>query len=118
MEDVEGEAGGAGAAEVSAKHRRCGITNLRLNESVLQPVAMTTAREAKPPPGVFTPSTLCPGNSQGWNQGYGSYWNQGYGNQGYGYGGYGGYNYDYPSGYYGYGPGYDYSEYSRVCRDS
>lgn len=52
------------------------------------------------------------GQNQGWNQGYGNYWNQGYGNQGYGgYGGHGGYgNYDYSSGYYGYGPGYDYSE--------
>ncbi|XP_034033778.1 heterogeneous nuclear ribonucleoprotein A/B-like [Thalassophryne amazonica] len=52
------------------------------------------------------------GQSQGWNQGYGNYWNQGYGSQGYGYGGYGssGYgSYDY-SGYYGYGPGYDYSQ--------
>uniref|UniRef100_A0A3P8VUK5 Heteroous nuclear ribonucleoprotein A/B n=1 Tax=Cynoglossus semilaevis TaxID=244447 RepID=A0A3P8VUK5_CYNSE len=49
------------------------------------------------------------GPNQNWNQGYGNYWNQGYGNQGYGYGGYGGYgNYDYSSGYYGYGPGYDY----------
>ncbi|XP_037543158.1 heterogeneous nuclear ribonucleoprotein A/B [Nematolebias whitei] len=58
--------------------------------------------------------------SQGWNQGYGNYWNQGYGGQGYGgqgyggqgygYGGYGGYgNYDYSSGYYGYGSGYDYT---------
>lgn len=58
----------------------------------------------------------CPsgGQNQGWNQGYGGYWNQGqgYGNQGYGgYGGYSGYgNYDYSSGYYGYGHGYDYSE--------
>ncbi|KAG8008510.1 Heterogeneous nuclear ribonucleoprotein A/B, partial [Nibea albiflora] len=51
------------------------------------------------------------GKNQGWNQGYGNYWNQGYGNQGYGYGGYSGYgNYDYSSGYYGYGPGYDYSK--------
>ncbi|XP_049896226.1 heterogeneous nuclear ribonucleoprotein A/B-like isoform X2 [Epinephelus moara] len=49
------------------------------------------------------------GQNQGWNQGYGNYWNQGYGNQGYGYSGYSGYgNYDYSSGYYGYGPGYDY----------
>ncbi|XP_067279855.1 heterogeneous nuclear ribonucleoprotein A/Bb isoform X1 [Pseudorasbora parva] len=57
------------------------------------------------------------GQSQNWNQGYNSYWNQGYGNQGYGYGGqqgyggYGGYgNYDYSSPYYGYGGGYDYSQ--------
>lgn len=52
------------------------------------------------------------GQGQGWNQGYGNYWNQGYGNQSYGYGGYGNYgNYDYQSsGYYGYGPGYDYSK--------
>ncbi|KAB1259296.1 Heterogeneous nuclear ribonucleoprotein A/B, partial [Camelus dromedarius] len=49
------------------------------------------------------------GQSQSWNQGYGSYWNQGYGyQQGYGPG-YGGYDYS-PYGYYGYGPGYDYSQ--------
>ncbi|XP_073658964.1 heterogeneous nuclear ribonucleoprotein A/B isoform X1 [Tursiops truncatus] len=48
------------------------------------------------------------GQSQSWNQGYGSYWNQGYGyQQGYGPG-YGGYDYS-PYGYYGYGPGYDYN---------
>ncbi|XP_066473943.1 heterogeneous nuclear ribonucleoprotein A/B isoform X1 [Tiliqua scincoides] len=51
--------------------------------------------------------------SQNWNQGYGNYWNQGYGSQGYGYqqgyGGYGGYDYS-GYGYFGYGPGYDYSQ--------
>ncbi|XP_044310633.1 heterogeneous nuclear ribonucleoprotein A/B isoform X1 [Varanus komodoensis] len=51
--------------------------------------------------------------SQNWNQGYGNYWNQGYGSQGYGYqqgyGCYGGYDYS-GYGYFGYGPGYDYSK--------
>ncbi|XP_059563910.1 heterogeneous nuclear ribonucleoprotein A/B-like [Myotis daubentonii] len=44
------------------------------------------------------------GQSQSWNQGYGNYWNQGY---------------DYsPYGYYGYGPGYDYSQGSTNYRKS
>uniref|UniRef100_A0A8C9ZKF0 Heterogeneous nuclear ribonucleoprotein A/B n=1 Tax=Sander lucioperca TaxID=283035 RepID=A0A8C9ZKF0_SANLU len=57
---------------------------------------------------VSDPLRCRPSQGQGWNQGYGNYY-QGYGNQGYGgYGGYG--NYDYTSGYYGYGPGYDYNQ--------
>nr|XP_028574030.1 heterogeneous nuclear ribonucleoprotein A/B isoform X1 [Podarcis muralis] len=51
--------------------------------------------------------------SQNWSPGYGNYWNQGYGSQGYGYqegyDGYGGYDYS-GYGYFGYGPGYDYSQ--------
>lgn len=97
---VDMEAGGAEAAEVRKINLNLGL--LLLHE--IHPKWFKWFRFC------VTPVS---GQGQNWNQGYGNYWNQGYGNQGYGgYSGYG--NYDYSAGYYGYGPGYEYSEYPQT----